>query len=125
MIYLWSFQIQIAGQAENRASSDRVDPCLVVCSSMFGHNPCWVGGSMVKPSLVKHCEWSTLVALTIVKQIPRKVHTPPPNCTKARRNKFTFEELSNPWSAKFEELSDPNFGILAGQRFTNWSRETG
>ena len=60
---------------------------------------------MVKPSLVKHCEWSTLAALTIVKQIPRQVHTPPPNCTKARRNKFTFEELSNPWSAKFEELS--------------------
>ena len=76
-------------------------------------------------SLVKHCEWSTLAALTIVKQIPRKVHTPPPNCTKARQNKFTFEELSNPWSAKFEELSNPNFGILAGQRFTNWSRETG
>ena len=80
---------------------------------------------MVKPSLVKHCEWSTLVALTIVKQIPHQVHTPPPNCTKARRNKFTFEELSNPWSAKFEELSNPNSGILAGQRLTNWSRETG
>ena len=76
-------------------------------------------------SLVRHCEWSTLAALTIVKQIPRKVHTPPPNCTKARQNKFTFEELSNRGRQNFRNRLIQIFGILAGQRFTNWSCGTG
>ena len=79
------------------ASSDKLTP---VC----GHT----GQPVVNPC--------TIVGLPIVKQIPYGFTPRPPNCTKARQNKFTFEEPSNPWWANFDS---------AGQRSTNWSLETG
>ena len=73
------------------ASSDKLTP---VC----GHT----GQPVVNPC--------TIVGLPIVKQIPSGFTPRPPNCTKARQNKFTFEDPSNPW-ANFDS---------AGQRSTNW-----